>query len=357
MKKRIAVLCNYRILSNRVGGMDHFFWMFDAACKNLDHEIIWFFPNDEVYGTYQQMNIMAAHNKTIEESFLNYCHQHQLVFDTLITHFVELCTPFFREVKKEMPVKIIAVDHNPRPLKGYPLKKQIMKKINGIIFSRYIDVFVGVSQYTCKELIKDFGGRIQKKTLVIYNGIEHQLYQKRKQRNKENPAFLVASHLRFSKGIQDLIAAVALLPEIFKNKIKIDIYGEGPYKVDLIAQINLLKVENCFVFKGSVPNLFNIYGNYDYLIQPTYMECFSLSILESLSANVPVITTSVGGNEEIIQHGKNGYIIKPKDVIALKELLEQICFSNIYISQNTNEKISSEFSIEKMVANHLNLLK
>jgi glycosyltransferase involved in cell wall biosynthesis len=37
------------------------------------------------------------------------------------------------------------------------------------------------------------------------------------------------------------------------------------------------------------------------------MECFSLSILESLSANVPVITTNVG-NEEVIINNKMVYI-------------------------------------------------
>ena len=30
------------------------------------------------------------------------------------------------------------------------------------------------------------------------------------------------------------------------------------------------------------------------------MECFSLSILESLAANIPVITTPVGGNLEVV---------------------------------------------------------
>jgi glycosyltransferase involved in cell wall biosynthesis len=32
----------------------------------------------------------------------------------------------------------------------------------------------------------------------------------------------------------------------------------------------------------------------------SHMECFSLSILESCVMNVPVITTNVGGNEEVI---------------------------------------------------------
>jgi len=61
------------------------------------------------------------------------------------------------------------------------------------------------------------------------------------------------------------------------------------------------------LFFGSSPKLNQIYSKYDYMIQPTYMECFSLSILESLSANVPVITTTVGGNEKVIVEDVNRF--------------------------------------------------
>jgi glycosyltransferase involved in cell wall biosynthesis len=54
---------------------------------------------------------------------------------------------------------------------------------------------------------------------------------------------------------------------------------------------------------GSTANLSELYCRYDYMF-PSHMECFSLSILESLSANVPVITTNVGGNEEVIINNK-----------------------------------------------------
>ncbi|MDP3353550.1 MAG: glycosyltransferase family 4 protein [Flavobacteriaceae bacterium] len=354
--KKIAVVCNYRLMPDRVGGMDRFFWLFDAECKKIGYDIRWFFPNKEVHGPYQNLTIMSANNNTIEESFLTYCKKEQITFDVVITHFVELCTPFFKEVKKMGVTKVIAVDHNPRPLEGYSLKKRMMKRIKGWLFARYIDLFIGVSAYTCKEMIKDFGNHIGKKTKVVYNGIEHQLYQKRVQRNLENPSFLVASHLRYSKGIQDLISAVSLLPDKFKEKLTIDMYGEGPYKQELKDQIIHHQLETCFTFKGSVPNLYEIYAQYDYLVQPTHMECFSLSILESLSANVPVITTAVGGNEEVIKDGVNGFIIQPQDIDALSSLIEQLCHGTKSIDQNTNVIIEQIFSIQAMVANHLQLL-
>ena len=86
------------------------------------------------------------------------------------------------------------------------------------------------------------------------------------------------------------------------------------------------------------------------------MECFSLSILESLSANVPVITTSVGGNEEAIQHNTNGFIYNPKDILALKDIIQKVFEGKLAISENTRTLIETNFTIDKMVKEHINLI-
>ena len=352
-KKKIAILCDYRLMPERVGGMDRFFWLFDAECKALGHEIVWFFPNEADHEGYAHLNITAANDKSIEHTFLN----HSQFFDVVFTHFLELCTPFYQQIKKQkLATKIIAIDHNPRPFTGYPLKKRIQKRVKGLLYSRYIDLFVGVSQYTVHEIIKDFGSHLERKSKVVYNGIAYEQFQKRTDRNLQKPTFLVACHLRYSKGIQDLIAAVALLPQSILADLKIDVYGEGDYQTILEGLIDHYKLHNNFVFKGSVPNLYAIYHQYDYLLQPTHMECFSLAILESLSANVPVITTPVGGNEEVVKNGINGYILPVQDPEAWSELLMKLYLGEEKITTNTSDLIATEFSIEKMVANYVGLI-
>lgn len=356
LKKKIAILCNYELLPERVGGMDYFFWAFDAKCKENGIQVDWFFPNQLIHGEYSNLNIYDCKYQSIESCFLAFCKQQQPGYLHIITHFLELCTPFFYKLKQVSNARIIAVDHNPRPLNGYPLKKKIEKKIKGLLFSRYIDVFVGVSEYTVNEIIYDFGIHLQKKTKTIYNGVVIDAIRIRNHRNTQKATFLVASHLRESKGIQDLIAAVALLPIEIKNEIKIALYGDGYYKSNLEQRINQLDLQGCFTFMGSKSNLKELYSNYDYLLQPTHMECFSLSILESLAANVPVITTDVGGNKEVIVDGENGYIFKAKDIHALKAILEKVYLGDKKIVINTRPLVENHFSLAKMVTNHLALL-
>lgn len=355
-QKRIAVLCNYELLPERVGGMDYFFWQFDANCKLNNIQVEWFFPNTAKHGQYSMLTIKPSNEQAIESFFLDYCQNNQVVYSHVVTHFLELCTPFFQKLNKISKAKVIGVDHNPRPLEGYPLKKKIEKKVKGILFSKYIDLFVGVSNYTQKELIQDFGFQIKKKVKVIHNGVVTKDISENRRSQCEKPAFLVASHLRESKGIQDLIKAVYLLPDAIKSRIKIDVYGDGPYKATLIEMVVKYELANCFIFRGSSDNLKKLYSNYDYMLQPTHMECFSLSILESLAANVPVITTNVGGNREVVSDAINGYVFEPKDIAKLKSIIESIYNGTSKIKANTRELIEINFSLDKMVQNHLQLV-
>ncbi|MDR7208947.1 glycosyltransferase family 4 protein [Flavobacterium piscis] len=336
--------------------MDYFFWDFDKKCKENNIEIDWFFPNTANHGSYSDLTIYSDINASVENNFLSFCKQNKTDYAFVITHFVELCTPFFSAVKKISNVTIIAVDHNPRPLNGYSFKKRINKRLKGIFFSKYIDVFIGVSNYTVKAILKDFGSHLKSKSKTIYNGVILDSILVRELRNIVKPGFLVASHLRESKGIQDLIDAVNGLPTFIKNEIKISIYGDGPYKQDLIEKVKHYGLENCFDFKGSKANLNEIFSQYDYMLQPTHMECFSLSILESLAANVPVITTDVGGNTEVISDAENGYIFETKNIKSLTAILEDVYLGKKKISVNTRELIANCFSLPKMVENHLKLI-
>jgi glycosyltransferase involved in cell wall biosynthesis len=225
---KIALICNYELLPERVGGMDYFFWMFDAKCKKNGIQVDWFFPNQSQHGDYSKLTIFNSNYQNVENYFLDFCIQNQTPYSFIITHFIELCTPFFKKIKQVSKAKVVAIDHNPRPIDGYPFKKKMEKKIKGFLFSKYIDQFIGVSNYTVTEIISDFGTQVRSKTRTIYNGVVIKDIKVRTQRNVIHPNFLVVSHLRESKGIQDLIVAVSKLPSPILSGIRIDLFGDGP---------------------------------------------------------------------------------------------------------------------------------
>ena len=352
--KNIAIVCNYNLNPQRIGGMDRFFLAYNEALVQKGYNPAWFFSGGQNFQFYSGLELhLPTGEETAEALLLDFLKAGKR-FEFVVTHFLALCTPFFREVKKYQKPYIIAVDHNPKPLHGFPWKKRVKNRLKGQLFSKYIDCFVGVSQYTADCIIRDYGTGLRKKTEEVYNGIDTSVYSKRKEENFGK--FIVASHLRESKGIRDLIEAVNLLFESEKKLLKIDIFGEGPQEIYLKELVGTYHLEGHFNFKGSSPQLPELFQNYSFLLQPTYMECFSLSILESLAANVPVITTTVGGNPEVVFHGKNGFLFQPGNIKELKELLQKVLQREIGIYEEVNGLIESEYNLDKMVANHVKLL-
>jgi glycosyltransferase involved in cell wall biosynthesis len=355
--QKIAVLCNYELLPERVGGMDYFFWMFDRQCKENNIQVDWFFPNQSNHGEYRRLTIFDSNYTALEDYFLNFCIINKTAYSHIVTHFLELCTPFFYKIKRLSNSSIIVIDHNPRPLKGYPIKKRIEKKVKGILFSRYVDFFVGVSKYSKIELIKEFGSQIEKKSIVVFNGLDTSKF-KRKENFISNNQFIVASHLREDKGIQDLILAVKLLNSEFIFDFVIDIYGEGYYEEHLKKMIETFSLQKFFSFKGSVSNLHELYCNYDYLIHPTHGETFCYTVVESLLCDLPVITTYKHGNVlELVEENINGFLYEATQVNELKNILFKILNKDYKIDDSTevNTRVNA-LTLEKMVENHLELV-
>lgn len=353
--KNIAVVCNYVLRSDRVGGMDRFYKLYNQTLIEKGYNIDWYFTNYTPFSFFNEMNIYSAKGNSVEQLFIKKNSNKIKNYVVVVTHFTELCTSFYKDVNQLYPkAKVIAVDHNPRPLEGFSLKKRVKKRISGLLYGKYIHQFIGVSQYTVNHILKDYGFYLNKKTKVIYNGIDTRVFVKS---NKEfNNKFIVASHLRESKGIQDLLKALSLIQKEKLKGVIIDIYGEGPYEQKLIEITDEYNLKNVVFFKGSSSKLNELFCLYSYMIQPTYMECFSLSILESLSANIPVITTTVGGNLEIVQDGENGFIYEPGNFKALQKILEEIILKEKKIVGDTSILIKEKYFLEKMVIKHIKLL-
>jgi glycosyltransferase involved in cell wall biosynthesis len=67
--------------------------------------------------------------------------------------------------------------------------------------------------------------------------------------------------------------------------------------------------------------MFRLYQNYDALILPTIFEGFGLVIVEAMAAGLPVITTKHSMGPEIIEEGKNGFIIPIRNEKAIEETI------------------------------------
>ena len=57
---------------------------------------------------------------------------------------------------------------------------------------------------------------------------------------------------------------------------------------------------------------------------PSLEEGFPIAALDAMAAGLPVVATSVGGVPELIEDGKTGWLVPPRDAEALASRLRSL---------------------------------
>jgi len=254
------------------------------------------------------------------------------------------------------------------------INKPLISTLHGIFISLYgknykklikkiieeSEKVVVVSNNFKKTLEKTF--KIRNKIISIRNGIEKQTTNGFKLRsNKIN--ILIPARLNKIKGIEYAIKAMKLIDNksfsliisspkgrkniketIYKNKLKLisrglNIRFEKNYQSDLMTRIQ--KVNICLL--------------------PSLSEGISLSILEAMSLGKIVITTTVGGNNEIIKNGINGFLIPSRDHIAIAKKIIEISkmsqFELNKISSRAIKTVDKNFNENRMINQYCKYFK
>jgi glycosyltransferase involved in cell wall biosynthesis len=122
------------------------------------------------------------------------------------------------------------------------------------------------------------------------------------------------------KGLFTLIESMALVTRKFSNtKFIIAGKGLGNEIKKLVSYATKLGVKDNIVFTGYFPDkkLPKLYQAADIFAFSTFYENLPFAVLEALSTGLPVVTTRVGGIPEMIDSGKNGFLVEPADSRAL----------------------------------------
>jgi glycosyltransferase involved in cell wall biosynthesis len=142
---------------------------------------------------------------------------------------------------------------------------------------------------------------------------------------EEENVIIAIGRLSQEKGQIDLIRAFAtLLQQQAKLQTKLVIVGEGPEREKLEQEINLLKIKEHVVFAGQVSDVKPFYAIADLMVLPSHSEGSPNVLLEAMAANVPVVTTSVGGVPEIATDKENALFVEARNSKALAQAISQL---------------------------------
>ncbi|NGY37421.1 glycosyltransferase family 4 protein [Flavobacterium sp. XN-5] len=149
--------------------------------------------------------------------------------------------------------------------------------------------------------------------------------------NKDNSILQLCSLSRILKfkGYDFIARSIAELPSIYKERVRWNIGGTGPYLKELRGLVKELGIEQNVTFLGFIKeeNLPSFYNSNDVFVlctreekNSTSVEGFGLVFLEAQSCGIPAIGTRTGGIADAIEDENGGWLIEQDDEEALNSL-------------------------------------
>ncbi len=241
--------------------------------------------------------------------------------------------------------------------KKYGFRVKFLRSVQKFVANRAVKIVVP-SCYL--KIIVSSWGIAENRIKVIYNSFELPnkellIISKKETRSRLNffgTVLISAGRLVSWKGFELLIG---LMPEILKNipDAKLIIIGDGPDRNKLANKIKCLNLGSRVTLLGSIKHedlLLYLKGG-DIFVLNTAYEGLSHQVLEAMVCGIPVITTNIGGNPEVIKTNKNGLLVDYNNGNQIKNAI-----INLYNDQELTNKFVSEakdilvnFSREKML--------
>ena len=178
-------------------------------------------------------------------------------------------------------------------------------------------IFVA-SHFTASTL-KEFPGTLPPVQIIPYgfpNAILSRDYSK--SADKSVIKLLFVGSLSQQKGIADLFTAV----NAFRKNVSLTLVGRKPNKECLALDAELAK----HTWIPSLPHhkIIEMMQAHDVLVFPTMFDGFGLVMTEAMSQGTPVIATYNSGGPDVIEHGRNGWLVKAGCTSSICSTIENL---------------------------------
>ena len=231
-------------------------------------------------------------------------------------------------------------------------------------FKKQISKLVLPSADAVIALTEDMRGEMQKlcnrEIFVIPNGIDLERFEnlsRAKARSElqikeTEKIILFVGTLRAVKGVKYLIQAMSIMGQNSINA-RLILVGNGEERQSLQGLTKELDLEEDVTFVGKVPNeeIPQYMIASDVFVLPSLSESFGIVNLEAMACGLPIVATKVGGLPEIIEEGKNGFLVEPKNLEQIAEKVRLLLGDDELrrrISENNKTRVK-EYSWESVV--------
>lgn len=183
---------------------------------------------------------------------------------------------------------------------------------------------------------------------VIYNGVSPPGVKKNNASKISEP-FVVTMicSLKNYKGLLEFFRVSTFFTDSFSIKFVLQLNATQT-EIDSYISINNIILSRNIEVRSSEPNLTSLYLETDLLLNLTRVdeciETFGMTLVEAMSYGIPVIAPPIGGPAEIVQHGKQGFLVDSRDIHRLVESINLLkSDKDLYAKMSNSALRRSEF--------------
>lgn len=192
--------------------------------------------------------------------------------------------------------------------------------------ARGVDRYLAVSREIADELVERLGWP-EEKIEVVYNAVDVARAAVeappglREQLGGGEDRLLVVTPARLDaqKGHRVLFEAIPQVPDA-----TFLLAGEGPEREPLEALAGRLGIADRVRFLGRREDVPELLAACDVFALPSLYEGSSLAVLEAMAAGIPIVSSAIGGTEELIEDGRSGLLAAPGDAEGLAAALRRL---------------------------------
>lgn len=195
------------------------------------------------------------------------------------------------------------------------------------------------------------------KVVSIPNGVEIERYTP----NYSDEGYIYfAGRLVKQKGLQYLIKAYSMLSSELQNRFGLAISGFGQEKENLEALVSKLGIKNKITFLPWLSNsdFIKKIASSSVYVMPSLYEGLPVALLEAMALGKPVVASDISGIQEVITHGKDGFLFETGNVSELKKYLELLLESSELrreIGKNARKTIEEKYTFAKVADQYIAL--
>lgn len=134
---------------------------------------------------------------------------------------------------------------------------------------------------------------------------------------------IFVGRLTKQKSLSTLLQAVSVVIRSCPS-LHLVMLGDGPERTNLEQEAIALGITQHVTFAGYQANVGPYLRGAHIFVLPSISEGISNALLEAMSFGLPCLASAVGGNSEVLGHGKYGVLLPPNDVKAWACALEEM---------------------------------